>query len=153
MKRTSFLLGCTASALWPRCASAASLESTVASLDAQSSGKLAVYARAFGQSTPLIAYRADDSYPSASTIKLLIMAAAFRHKELADPDFFSRKVTLQAEQFTGGSDVLQNYDPGDRVAVSLLIWAMITVSDNTAQMRSSTCLATTRSIKPLPPPA
>ncbi len=82
--------------------------------------------------TPLIAYRADDDYPSASTIKLLIMVAAFRHKERVEPDFFARKVTLRSDQFTGGSDVVQNYDPGDRVPVSLLIWAMITVSDNTA---------------------
>jgi beta-lactamase class A len=132
MKRSGFILGCTAAALWPRAGQAASLESTVASLDAQSSGKLAVYARAFGKSQPLIAYRANDDYPSASTIKLLIMVAAFRRKELQEPDFFSRKVTLRAEQFTGGSDVLQNYDPGDKVAVSTLIWAMITVSDNTA---------------------
>jgi beta-lactamase class A len=132
MKRAGFLIGCSSAALWPRAGLAAALDGTMAQLDAQSSGKLAVYARALGHDEPIISYRADDDMPAASTIKLLIMVTAFRRQELVDPQLFKRKVTLTAEQFVGGSEFLDSANPGDKFTVSSLVYAMITLSDNTA---------------------
>jgi beta-lactamase class A len=131
MLRAGFLVGGTAALLRPRIAEAASGIS-MARLDAESSGILAVYARALGSDTPAISYRADDDMPAASTIKLLIMVTAFRRKEQVEPGLFQRKVTLTAEQFVGGSEYLDSANPGDKFTVSSLIWAMITLSDNTA---------------------
>jgi beta-lactamase class A len=125
------LAGCGAATLLPRVAAASQLDGSIARISANSSGKVAVYARALGSDSPLLAYHADDDFPAASTIKLLIMVTAFR-TQASLADLFAEKVTLRQSQFVGGSEYLESAIPGDKFTIASLVYAMITLSDNTA---------------------
>jgi beta-lactamase class A len=116
----------------PLPAGAASLHALIERVAAQSSGKVAVYARAMNGKPPLVTYHDRDIFPAASTIKLLIMISAFRYAEQRDPGFFGRKVTLRANDMVGGSEILAYSQAGERYTVGALMHAMITASDNTA---------------------
>jgi len=104
----------------------------MARLDAASSGSLAVYARILGDSEPLVAYRADDDFPSASIIKLVIMASLVRLQEASQPDLLSERLTLRVSQQVDGSPMLEHAQPGQSFPVARLLHAMIAQSDNTA---------------------
>jgi beta-lactamase class A len=114
----------------PLPARAADLRAEVSSAAAYSTGVLGAYARRLGKQGSF-AYDADERFPSASVIKVLIMTSVYQEAD-ADPGLLAHKVKLELADFVGGSDVLQNYNPGDRVTVSLLVHAMIEQSDNTA---------------------
>jgi beta-lactamase class A len=129
VNRGAFIGSALAAAL-PSPALAADLRSAVGSAAAYSTGVLGAYARRLGRSS-WFAYDADERFPSASVIKVLIMTAVFQEAD-RDAGLLEHKVRLQLADFVGGSDVLQNYDPGDRVTVALLVRAMIEQSDNTA---------------------
>jgi beta-lactamase class A len=113
-------------------AAAGSLRVAVAHAAAQSSGDVAVYARAMDGSPPLVTYHDHDVFPAASIIKLLIMVCAFRYAEQVDPGLFNREITLRADDMVGGSEDLYYAQPGQRFTIGALVHAMITVSDNTA---------------------
>jgi beta-lactamase class A len=132
MRRISFLAGCAAATILPLPAFATSLHAAVESAAAQSSGKVAVYARAMNGKPPLVAYHDREVFPAASTIKLLIMLCAFRYAEQSDPHFFNRKIILRASDMVGGSEFLAYSQAGQHFTAGTLIRAMITVSDNTA---------------------
>jgi beta-lactamase class A len=119
-----------AAATLPSPATARSLLSAVQSAAAYSTGVVGTYARRLGH-PGAFAYDADEIFPSASVIKVLIMTSVFQEAD-HDPDLLDHKVKLRLADFVGGSDVLQNYNPGDSVPVSLLLHAMIEQSDNTA---------------------
>jgi beta-lactamase class A len=124
-------MGC-AAVLLPLPARAASLHTLIKYAEAQSSGTIAVYARAMNGKPPIVSYHAHEVFPAASTIKLLIMISAFRYAEQRDPGFFNRRITLLASDMVGGSEVLAYAQPGQQYTVGALIHAMITTSDNTA---------------------
>ena len=84
-----------------------------------------------GSESYLVAYNADVSFPSASTIKLLIMLTAFRLAE-KDPSVMQRVITFHSGDFIGGSDFMAHASAGERFTVHELIVPMIQVSDNTA---------------------
>ena len=132
MNRGAFIGSALAAALPipARAAGGADLSDEVRRAAAYSTGVVGTYARSLGRSS-FFAYNADDRFPSASVIKVLIMTAVFEQVD-RDPDLLAHKVKLRLADFVGGSDVLQSYDPGDRVTVSLLVHAMIEQSDNTA---------------------
>lgn len=119
-----------AAAALPQPARAASLRAQVESAAAYSTGVVGAYARSLGHSGSFT-YNADEIFPSASVIKVLIMTCVFQQVD-RHPELLTHKVKLELDDFVGGSDVLQNYNPGDRVSVSLLVHAMIEQSDNTA---------------------
>jgi beta-lactamase class A len=73
-----------------------------------------VYGRTMAPGAPLVAYNANVSFPSASTIKVLIMLTAFRLAE-SDPSVMSTVIASGGER-----------------SVHELILPMIQVSDNTA---------------------
>lgn len=125
-----FVGSAAAVAALPLPARAASLRAEVESAAAYSTGVVGTYARRLGH-TSSFELNADERFPSASVIKVLIMATIF-HAADHEPDLLERKVKLSLPDFVGGSDILQNYNPGDRVSVSLLVHAMIEQSDNTA---------------------
>ena len=78
-----------------------------------------------------VAYNADDRFPTASTIKLPVMAAYFdmvRRGEI-DP---AMRVTLRGEDRKPGSGVLQFLDDGAAITLRDAVTLMITMSDNTA---------------------
>jgi beta-lactamase class A len=75
--------------------------------------------------------RADDPVPTASTIKLPIMAELFfeaSEGKLA----WKQKVTLTDNDKVSGSGVLRELSDGDQLSIRDLMHLMIVVSDNTA---------------------
>ncbi|MBI4052394.1 MAG: serine hydrolase [Elusimicrobia bacterium] len=78
------------------------------------------------------AYHADDLFPSASLIKVPVMAAVFQ-KIAGGEMHLDAKMTLRRRWRTGGSGSLKWYRDGATFAVRELMEHMITESDNTAQ--------------------
>ncbi len=130
MKRIAFVAGASASVL-PLPARASALDDAVARAAADSTGVVGVYARRMGAAEPAVTYNADEIFPTASVIKLLILVSLYQANEKY-PGLLQRKVTLKLDDFVGGSDFLQNANPGDVYSVGTLARAMIAVSDNTA---------------------
>jgi beta-lactamase class A len=78
-----------------------------------------------------VAHRADEVMPTASTIKVGIMAALYRQIETREVDP-SRRIAVPAEDRYGGTGVLKDFEPGIEPTVNDLCRMMIIVSDNTA---------------------
>ena len=98
---------------------------------AQIPGTVGIYARTMAEGPPLVAYNANLSFPSASTIKMLIMLTAFRHAE-RNPRLMRQVIAYNSEQLIGGSDFMSHQADGARFTVHELIVPMIQQSDNTA---------------------
>ena len=131
MKRTAFIAGVGAAALWPRRASAQSFEDLVREAIGRIPATVGVYGRTMAGGAPLIAYNAGVSFPSASTIKVLIMLTAFRLAE-HDPSVMRDVITFRNRDYMGGSEFLAHAYDGERFSVHQLIVPMIQVSDNSA---------------------
>ncbi|MBV8489451.1 MAG: serine hydrolase [Candidatus Eremiobacteraeota bacterium] len=135
MNRRGFAAGAAAAAtllLAPQCAPAApTLRSRVASLAKTFPGAIGVYAQLLGSDEPLVAYRAYETFPTASTIKLLIMATAYAFDEL-QPGMLDRRVTFHSSDLIAGSDFMSTAKDGQEFTVRELIVPMIHISDNTA---------------------
>ncbi len=138
VNRRAFARGCfsnaaTAAAITcaiPRIAFAASVESAIAQAASESSGTVAVYARRMGH-PPEIEYNADERFPTASVIKVVILVSLFQLLERT-PAAIHDRIALKLSDFIGGSEILDAYNPGDRISVGRLARAMIEQSDNTA---------------------
>ena len=136
MKRAGFLAGmCGLTAGTILCPLAAFAQDDLASelrsaVDAIP-GIAGVYARTMAPGPALFSYNASHSFPSASTIKLLMMLAAFRAAD-EDPAALRRHIRFDRSQLIGGSDFLATQPNGKRFTVLQLVKPMITVSDNTA---------------------
>lgn len=94
-------------------------------------GVLGVYARTLDAGPPLVAYAAQESFPTASTIKLVIAAAAYAAEE-ESPGSLERRIVFDRSKLIGGSDFLTDASDGQRFTVHELLVPMIVVSDNTA---------------------
>ncbi|MBV8074104.1 MAG: serine hydrolase [Candidatus Eremiobacteraeota bacterium] len=94
-------------------------------------GEIAVYARTMGNDPPIVAYHAGEPFPTASTIKVLIMATAFREIDAAMVKK-ETPVRIHASDMVGGSDVYGYALAGSTFPLIELIDAMIRQSDNTA---------------------
>jgi beta-lactamase class A len=94
-------------------------------------GNVGVYARTMANGPALVAYNAHVSFPSASTIKMLIMLTAFTAAE-QDPSVMRKRVRFRSSELIGGSDFMANASDGELFTVHELIVPMIQVSDNTA---------------------
>ena len=94
-------------------------------------GEIAVYARTMGDEPPLVAYHAGEPFPTASTIKVLIMATAFRE---IDAGMVTKEtpVRIHASDMVGGSDIYGYALAGSSFPLIELVNAMIRQSDNTA---------------------
>jgi beta-lactamase class A len=94
-------------------------------------GTTGVVARTLGDGPPFLAIRENELFPSASVIKLAILATVYRAYDAgtAKP---SDLVKTRAADLIGGSDVLAGSPPGKSWSVSALVKAMIEVSDNAA---------------------
>jgi beta-lactamase class A len=80
---------------------------------------------------PVVSYRADEVFPSASLIKLAVLVEVFRRfEEEGYP--LDRRLRMTAEDQVGGSGVLQDLATPSYWSVRDLVTLMITVSDNTA---------------------
>jgi len=131
MNRMAFVAGSLATGIVPCVADASDLETSVARAAAASTGIVGVFARKMSALPMPVAYNADERFPAASVIKVLILVSLFQANEKS-PGLLERTVRLQASDFVGGSEFLQNAQPGDLYKVGTLARAMIDQSDNTA---------------------
>lgn len=132
MKRSFFLAGSLAAFALPHAALAqAPLSEALRPIIDDIPGNVGLYARTMAGGPPLFAYNADVSFPSASTIKMLIMLTAFTAAE-QNPEVMHKRITFRSSDLIGGSDFLARASDGERFTVHELILPMIQVSDNTA---------------------
>ena len=131
MNRHAFVAGSSAAFFVLRGVSSATvLESKLARIASNSSGTLGVFARKLG-SPDYVAYNADEVFPTASIIKLVIFLCLYQYAE-HHPDVFDERRTLRRDDFVDGSEVLDAYNVGDTISIGKLAHAMIEQSDNTA---------------------
>lgn len=116
--------------LAPVAAGASALDAQIRRIAVASSGDLAVYARKIGPGTAIV-YNADDVFPTASIIKLVVFVSLFQLAE-HKPSIFHDRVRLVLSDFVGGSEILDGYSIGSTISVDTLARAMIEQSDNTA---------------------
>jgi beta-lactamase class A len=126
-----FVAGVSATALWPKRASAQSFDDLLREAIRKIPATVGVYARTMAPGAPIASYNAGLSFPSASTIKLLIMLTAFRQAE-SDPSVMQEVIKFRSGDFIGGSDFMAHASNGEEFTVHELIVPMIQVSDNTA---------------------
>ncbi|MGA9305753.1 MAG: serine hydrolase [Candidatus Sulfotelmatobacter sp.] len=131
MRRTTFLHSAGAALLVPRMLSAAPLSGMVRTAARRMQGRIGVYARTMAAGDVLVAYAAADRFPTASTIKILIMTTAYAMDE-ATPGALAAKITFHRGDLIGGSDFMVDEPDGKRFTVNELIHPMIQRSDNTA---------------------
>jgi beta-lactamase class A len=132
MNRSAFLTASLAAIAAPAFARAQEpLDTLLRPAIASIPGDVGVYAHTMAFGAPLVAYNADVSFPSASTIKMLIMLTAFKNAE-HDPSVMREHITYRSSELIGGSDFLQTAADGQRFTVAQLIVPMIQLSDNTA---------------------
>lgn len=100
------------------------------SLIAKLPGRYAIYAKDL-ESDAVLAYHEHDIFPSASTIKVPIMAEVYRRVE-DEHASLDDMLIMRREDQVGGSGVLQDLSQGASFSIRDLTTLMITVSDNTA---------------------
>jgi beta-lactamase class A len=93
-------------------------------------GTLGVMAKNLGTGET-VSYNADERFPTASVIKLPVMAAYFdcAAKGLIDP---ATRIILTEEEKKPGSGILQFLSGGASLTLGNAVTLMITMSDNTA---------------------
>lgn len=131
MDRAHFLAGAVAAALSPPAQHRSAFDRRLLGAIDAIPGIVGVYARTMAPGPPLFARNANHSFPSASTIKTVIMLTAFRLAE-RDPGVMHRRITFRRSELIGGSDFLAGAGDGERFTVLQLLVPMIQVSDNTA---------------------
>ena len=134
MRRGPFIggaLGVAAAAMAPVRLGAQSLEDRIDDILARGSGTFGVFARTMAPGPALYAVNAYESFPCASTIKVLVMTTAFYADE-RKPGVLAERIRFDRSQLIGGSDDMQNVPDGTSLTVGDLIRPMIMVSDNTA---------------------
>jgi beta-lactamase class A len=99
-------------------------------LTASFTGELGVYAKNLTTGEEL-AFNADEVMPTASTIKVAIMAELYRQVEAGEVDL-TRRIRLEATDWYGGTGVLKEMMPGLEPTVLDLCRLMIIQSDNVA---------------------
>ena len=131
MKRSVFVGGVMAAAsAAPRRASGQP-GLNVDDLVARIPGVTGVVTRTMGDEPPALSVHADEQFPSASVIKLAILATVYRAYDAgtAKP---ADLVKTRASDLIGGSDVLAGSPAGKEWTIDALVKAMIVVSDNSA---------------------
>ena len=78
-----------------------------------------------------VGHGADAVMPTASVIKVGIMAELYRQAEVGDVDL-SRRLTVTKDDWFGGTGVLKEFEPGVEPTLADLCRMMIVVSDNVA---------------------
>lgn len=105
--------------------------SELTALAAGFSGTIGVWARSLDTGEVIRAGACDDSFPSASTIKLAIFYELMRQAGEGKLDLDEAR-TLRAEDKVPGCGVLRDLTPGIRLPLRDLVTLMMTISDNTA---------------------
>jgi beta-lactamase class A len=106
------------------------LDRLIEKIRASFSGELAFCAKNLSTGDE-IALNADSVLPTASTIKLAILAELYRQSRHDGVDL-SERLTMQQTDIVGGSGVLKEVKPGLQPSLYDLAMLMVIVSDNTA---------------------
>jgi beta-lactamase class A len=106
------------------------LEARLDVLSAGFSGDFALYAKNL-ETSEAIERRADETFPTASTIKVFILLELMRRVHLGDFKL-DQHVPILAEQQVGGSGVLKELSAGLSMTLRDVATLMIVLSDNTA---------------------
>ena len=80
-----------------------------------------------------VAIQADALFPTASMIKVPILAALFDRIDRGELGYHD-KLTYTSDRLYAGEDLLGSFAPGEHVTVDKLAFLMITTSDNTASL-------------------
>lgn len=134
MRRRGFIASSaavTAASLLPRVVKARSLKDAIDDALARGDGEFGVFARTMAPGPALCTVNAYESFPCASTIKVLVMTTAFYAAE-RKPGVLREHIRFDRGRLIGGSDYMQGVDDGARLGVAALIVPMILFSDNTA---------------------
>jgi beta-lactamase class A len=131
VKRVAFLSSAGAALISVPALAAPSVAAKVRVIAASMPGRIGVYARTLALGPPLVDYHASHRFPSASTIKVLVMTTAYLAEE-SHPGALSAPVTFHSSDLIGGSDFMAQATNGERFTVHQLIVPMIQLSDNTA---------------------
>lgn len=130
MNRGTFLLGTGAFAAYPL-ATRASSYTRAESIARAVPGVVGAYCRTLADAPPVFAFNEHVVFPTASTIKALIMTTAFVEEERR-PGTLDERITTHRSELIGGSDFMSQQPDGAHFTVRELIVPMITLSDNTA---------------------
>jgi beta-lactamase class A len=130
VNRRAFLAASGAFAALPRVARASSFEH-VEAIAHEVPGVVGAYCRTLGGGSPVFAFNDGVVFPTASTIKTLIMTTAYVEQE-RDPGTLAHRITTHRSDLIGGSDFMATQPDGARLSIYELIVPMITLSDNTA---------------------
>jgi beta-lactamase class A len=132
VKRSAFVFGSLALCALPKAARAQlPIDELLRPAIDSIPGRVGLYAHTMAFGSPIAAYNAGVSFPSASTIKMLIMLTAFKAAE-HDPSVMHERITFRSDDLIGGSDFMVNASDGQRFTVAQLLVPMIQLSDNTA---------------------
>jgi beta-lactamase class A len=133
VKRALFIGASAAVLFFPRATSAQpSLDRRIRAIAATMPGTIGVYARTLDDGPALVEYRSRNLFPTASTIKALVMATAYA-LEAQTPGTLDTHLTFShATDLIGGSDFMSEQADGATFTVRQLIVPMIQLSDNTA---------------------
>jgi beta-lactamase class A len=108
------------------------LQSSLEALIKGFHGDVGIYAKHLkGGSTAAI--RAEESFPTASMIKVPILIAVFDLLEKGTLDFHAPQI-YRKSMFYPGDDILGSFKDGSKIELSKLLMLMITTSDNTASL-------------------
>lgn len=130
MKRHAFLAGLGAFAALPLRARADVFD-RIEAIARTVPGTIGVYCRTLADEPPVFEYNSSQSFPTASTIKVLIMTTAFAMEEQR-PGTLDERITTHRRDLIGGSDFMSEQPDGARFSVRELLVPMIQLSDNTA---------------------
>jgi beta-lactamase class A len=130
VKRHAFLAASGAFCALPL-RSMASTFAHVETIARQVPGIVGVYCRTLADAPPIFAFNEDVVFPTASTIKALIMVTAFAQEERR-PGTLAQHITTHRSALIGGSDFMSQQPDGARFSLRELLVPMITLSDNTA---------------------
>ncbi|MBI4376619.1 MAG: serine hydrolase [Elusimicrobia bacterium] len=106
------------------------MTSHLSSLAARHTGRVAIYLKDLSSGRTW-SYHEDDLFPSASLIKVPIMASVFYKIKDGELSLYD-KLTLRRRHRTGGSGSLKWRSDGTRLTVRELLQHLISESDNTA---------------------
>jgi beta-lactamase class A len=107
------------------------LRAPVRRLAAGFSGNFAFWARNL-RSGEVVAWHAEQQYPSASTIKLFVLRELHRQAAAGILDLDRERVEMRRPDVASGSGVIKDLTHGLKLSLRDAATLMITVSDNTA---------------------
>lgn len=126
-----FLLICLAMLAAPAPAAEPDLASRLMPLIRAHNGKVAVAVKHLETGETFL-HQADEVMPTASLIKLAIMAEAYRQAEEGKLDLDKMLTLTKADKVQGSGILTQHFSDGSTLALRDAVRLMITFSDNTA---------------------